>query len=70
MLCAAESFSRAAKIFLLPRIQTTQGPHLIFRSNVNFEGTKMTKLSSITAAFVLFAPIAIAIISQAARIVA
>ena len=30
----------------------------------------MTKLSSITAAFVLFAPSAIAIISQAARIVA
>ncbi len=40
------------------------------RTTKHHEGNEMTKIAAITAAFVLFAPVAIAISAQAAQIVA
>ncbi len=45
-------------------------PHLNIKRTETPEGNEMTKLLSAAAAFVLFAPIATAILMQAAQIVA
>jgi hypothetical protein len=62
----------ACKKTALRRIRTPRRLHLeiIDHGTPLREGTKMTKLIAIAAAFVLFAPIAVAILAQAARIVA
>jgi len=69
----ARAANFSAKIFHEARIQGLAGGHLQFDSNDNSPETRitaMTRIAAIAAAFTLFAPVAAAVLMQAAQIVA
>lgn len=67
-------YVEAKKIERRASIQRTRGISISETTKHSIRNTEerneMTKLSAITAAFVLFAPVAVAILAQAAQIVA
>ncbi|MBL8545009.1 MAG: hypothetical protein JNL81_01015 [Hyphomonadaceae bacterium] len=64
--CANE----ARKKFITPHPSAEHAASHSQRTTKHLRETKMTKIASIAAAFVLFAPVAVAIFAQAAQIVA
>jgi len=62
--------NEAQKKFIAPHPTRETSASHSQRTTKHLRETKMTKIASIAAAFVLFAPVAVAIFSQAAQIVA
>ena len=56
--------------FASARIHSRRARHLIHERRQHPEGIEMTKIVTLAAAFVLFTPVAIATLMQAAQIVA
>jgi hypothetical protein len=70
-MCASQTWKKCNAEKFTTRIRTRKRRHLIINEQRNTLGEfQMTKIIAFTAAFALFVPVAIALIAQAAQIVA